>query len=163
MFQSCCHHPSTPCVLSSLCHAIPDKAGWKHTAVSCMSVQPPLCTRQHADCRAYVRYLGLSVNQPLHMLGCGDFNIDRIEVAEAPSTSGRPPAANWAQVMDMAGVGSRLVAVADPSARQGVVRLNTPDPLAGEQTWPTTEVHPHLKRPQLRLSSGMHNLLGWQC
>ncbi len=91
-------------------------------------------------CRAYVRYLGLSVNQPLHILGCGDFNIDRIEVADEPVSSGSKPAANGVQSMDMAGSGARLLAVADPAARQGVVRLNTPDPLAGEQTWPTTEV-----------------------
>ena len=42
--------------------------------------------------------------------------------------------------MDMAGSGATLLAVADPAARQGVVRLNRPDPLAGEQTWPTNEV-----------------------
>ena len=92
-------------------------------------------------CRAYVRYLGLSVNQPLHILGCGDFNIDRIEVEREPVSSGCKPAANGAQGMDMAGGGARLLAVADPAARQGVVRLNTPDPLVGEQTWPTTEVY----------------------
>ncbi len=91
-------------------------------------------------CRAYVRYLGLSVNQPLHILGCGDLNIDRIEVADEPVSSGHKPAANGVQCMDMAGSGARVLAVADPAARQGVVRLNTPDPLAGEQTWPTTEV-----------------------
>lgn len=91
-------------------------------------------------CRAYVRHLGLSVNQPLHILGCGDFNIDRIEVAHEPVSSGCKPAANGVQGMDMAGSGAGVLAVADPAARQGVVRLNTPDPLAGEQTWPTTEV-----------------------
>ncbi|DBA66726.1 TPA: hypothetical protein ACH3X2_001875 [Trebouxia sp. C0005] len=89
--------------------------------------------------RAYVRHLGLSVNQPLHILGCGDFNIDRIEVAHEPVSSGCKPAANGVQGMDMAGSGAGVLAVADPAARQGVVRLNTPDPLAGEQTWPTTE------------------------
>ncbi len=61
-------------------------------------------------------------------------------MAEEPSSSGRKPAANGAQSMDMAGSGAKLLAVADPAARQGLVRLNTPDPLAGEQTWPTTEV-----------------------
>jgi len=91
-------------------------------------------------CRAYVRYLGLSVNQPLHILGCGDFNVDRIEVADEPVSSGCKPAVSGAQGMDMADSGARVLAVADPAARQGVVRLNTPDPLAGEQTWPTTEV-----------------------
>lgn len=91
-------------------------------------------------CRAYVRYLGLSANQPIHILGCGDFNIDRIEVAEEPVSSGRKAAADGAQSMEMAGSGARVLAVADPAARQGVVRLNTPDPLAGDQTWPTTEV-----------------------
>ena len=90
--------------------------------------------------RGYVRYLGLSAHQPIHIQGCGDFNIDRIEVAEAPCSSGRKPAANEVQSMDMAGSGAMVLAVADPAARHGVVRLNTPDPLAGEQTWPTNEV-----------------------
>lgn len=90
--------------------------------------------------RGYVRYQGLSVHQPMHIQGCGDFNIDRIEVAEAPCGSRRKPAGHEVQTMDMAGSGARLLAVADPTARQGVVRLNTPDPLAGEQTWPTNEV-----------------------
>lgn len=76
----------------------------------------------------------------MHIQGCGDFNIGRIEVADPPCSSGRQPTANEAQTMDMAGSGARLLAVADLAARQGVVRLNTPDPLAGEQTWPTNEV-----------------------
>ena len=42
--------------------------------------------------------------------------------------------------MEMAGSGAKVLAVAEPGARQRVVRLNTPDPLAGEQTWPTNEV-----------------------
>lgn len=91
-------------------------------------------------CRAYIRYLGVSVHQPIHIQDCGDFNIDRIEVAEAPCSSGCRPAANELQSMEMAGSGARVLAVADPGARQGVVRLNSPDPLAGEQTWPTNEV-----------------------
>ena len=80
------------------------------------------------------------MNQPVHIQGCGDFNIDCIEVAEAPASSGRKPTANGVSSMDMAGSGAKVLAVADPSARQGLVRLNSPDPLAGEQTWPTSEV-----------------------
>ena len=94
-----------------------------------------------------MRYLGLSVHQPMHIQGCGDFNIDRIEVADPTCSSGRKPAGNEAQSMDMAGSGARLLAVADPAARQGVVRLNTPDPLAGEQTWPTNEVSSLCQKP----------------
>lgn len=96
-----------------------------------------------------MRYLGLSVHQPIHIQGCGDFNIDRIEAAEAPCSSGSNPAAREVQTMDMAGSGARLLAVADPAARQGLIRLNTPDPLAGEQTWPTNEVR------SLRVSSSL--------
>lgn len=93
-------------------------------------------------CRGYVRYFGLSVNQPVHIQGCGDFNIDRIEVAEDPCSSGCRAAANGVQGMDMAGGGATVLAVADAAKRQGVVRLHSPDPLAGEQTWPTEEVRP---------------------
>ena len=92
-------------------------------------------------CRGYVRYLGLSVDQPMHIQGCGDYNIDRIEAAEEPCSSGRSrSAAHAVQSMDMAGSGATVLAVADPAKRQGTVRLNVPDPLAGEQTWPTEEV-----------------------
>ena len=82
----------------------------------------------------------MSVNQPVHIQGCGDFNIDKIEAAEEPCSSGRKAAANGVQGMDMAGSGAAVLAVADMAKRQGVIRLNTPDPLAGEQTWPTQEV-----------------------
>ena len=34
----------------------------------------------------------------------------------------------------------RLLAEPSPEAQEAVVRENVPDPLAGEQTWPTEEV-----------------------
>ena len=77
----------------------------------------------------------------MHIQGYGDYNIDRIEAAEDPCSSGRSrSAAHSVQCMDMAGSGASVLAVADLAKRQGVVRLNVPDPLAGEQTWPTEEV-----------------------
>lgn len=124
-----------------------------HAAAECYSMTPDSCVscsfEKHADkplmticsaCRGYVRYFGLSANQPVHIQGCGDFNIDAIESAEDPCSSGRKSTANGVQGMDMAGEIATVLATADPAKRQGVGRLNTPDPLAGEQTWPTEQV-----------------------
>ena len=49
-------------------------------------------------CRGYIRNLGLSANQLLHVPGAGDFQLERIEVlsppghADASSKPGRPRA-----------------------------------------------------------------------
>ena len=42
--------------------------------------------------------------------------------------------------MEAEGSGANLLAAADPAERESLARENVPDPLAGEQTWPTEEV-----------------------
>lgn len=118
-------------------------AGSCATALACMQTSSTIGTAVDwscAFCRGYVRYFGLSVNQPVHIQGCGDFNIDKIETADDPCSHGRKATPHGVQGMDMAGEGATVLATADPAKRQGVARLNTPDPLAGEQTWPTEQV-----------------------
>lgn len=78
--------------------------------------------------RGYVANVGLSVRQALHVPGAGDFAMARLD--EAPEEIG-------ADAMESAG--ARTLAVADPGERASLQRENVPDPLAGEQTWPTEE------------------------
>lgn len=42
--------------------------------------------------------------------------------------------------MDASGGEYPLLEAADPARRESLQRENVPDPLAGEQTWPTEEV-----------------------
>ncbi|CAD5314654.1 unnamed protein product [Arabidopsis thaliana] len=61
----------------------------------------------------YLRARKLSVNQLVHVSGVGDFQFSKIEVLKS--------------------------LVPDPMKQEPLVIENTPDPLAGEQTWPTEE------------------------
>ena len=97
--------------------------------------------------RGYVRGLGLSANQAVHIAGAGDFQLAQIdgmpesqEAHEPPSVIGQQQAG--AVAMDQsAGEGPvPVLAVPDPEQQESLVRENVPDPLAGEQTWPTEEV-----------------------
>jgi len=105
--------------------------------------------------RGYVRGLGLSAAQLVHVPGAGDFQVDRIEAAAEPAALGEPaarPAPTGAagasgapQAMDAAGAGAAVLAAAAPGEREALVRENAPDPLAGEQTWPTEEARAHVR------------------
>ena len=103
--------------------------------------------------RGYIRGLGLSVNQTVHVPGAGDFNLSRIwgppepqcaneDAAAAAARSRQAGAGPGAMEAEGAGAGELAVlATADPAAQEGnLMRENLPDPLAGEQTWPTQEV-----------------------
>ena len=103
--------------------------------------------RYGVPCRGFVRGLGLSANQALHIPGAGDFQIDSISTAPRPE-----PAVGQAQhpgrglplgVSSMDAEDSctqQTLAVADADKRESLARVNEPDPLEGEQTWPTEEV-----------------------
>ena len=92
-----------------------------------------------------MRGLGLSANQALHIPGAGDFQIDSISTAPRPEPSvgqaqhpgrGLPPGVSSMDAEDM----PQTLAVADADKRESLERVNEPDPLEGEQTWPTEEV-----------------------
>jgi pre-rRNA-processing protein TSR1 len=91
----------------------------------------------------YVRGRGISVNQLVHLAGVGDFQFSQIEVLEDPNPISRyRKVAGNGQVDLMAveeeGVDRKMV-TPDPSLLEAVIVENTPDSLAGEQTWPTEE------------------------
>jgi pre-rRNA-processing protein TSR1 len=98
-------------------------------------------------CRGYVRNLGLSANQVLHIPGAGDFQIGRIEGTPEPPAAGTASKGDSSrgrtaagEAMDAEGPGLRMVVLPDEAMREEVIRENVPDPLVGEQTWPTDRV-----------------------
>ncbi|KAL6767514.1 hypothetical protein ACKKBF_B35530 [Auxenochlorella protothecoides x Auxenochlorella symbiontica] len=78
--------------------------------------------------RGYVRNLGLSVRQAVHVPGAGDFALSQIDALPGPGR-GR----------DGMDADPAVLATAGPEERANLDRENVPDPLAGEQTWPTEE------------------------
>jgi hypothetical protein len=103
--------------------------------------------------RGYVRGLGLSANQAVHIPGAGDFQLAAIQGPPEPPAANEPsPAAqqpgkggSGAVAMDTSGGGGGgsdlpVLAVPDPAQQEPLTRENNVDPLAGEQTWPTEEV-----------------------
>ena len=94
----------------------------------------------------FIRGQNLSVHQAVHMPGVGDCNIVRIEAEADPlSRSARASVALGNGARGGGGDGTlsmeedTVLAVADPAKCEGLARENVPDPLAGEQTWPTEE------------------------
>ena len=81
--------------------------------------------------RGYVRGIGLSANQLVHLPGAGDYNIARVGGPADPHRPGRAPADG------MDGEGGTL-AESDPERRERFVRANTAEEEM-EQTWPTAE------------------------
>ncbi|KAK9814203.1 hypothetical protein WJX72_002201 [[Myrmecia] bisecta] len=90
--------------------------------------------------RGYVRTLGLSANQLVHVQGAGDFQILKIEGPPDPVPAANPGTRRGdADAMDVATEAVPVLARPDPQEQEALVRENVPDPLAGEQTWPTEE------------------------
>lgn len=108
--------------------------------------------------RGYVRGQGLSANQAVHIGGAGDFQLRQIDGPPEPAAANEPAGeagrrqqhggAAAAGAMDTTGGGGEPPVLARPDAEQqeSLVRENDPDPLAGEQTWPTEEVRGHSGR-----------------
>ncbi|KAG9440983.1 hypothetical protein H6P81_016837 [Aristolochia fimbriata] len=87
----------------------------------------------------YVRARGLSVNQLVHVSGAGDFQLSKIDVLRNPFPI------NIRKNQDLMDAEAALEAqilhslLPDPSKQEPLIVENVPDPLAGEQTWPTEE------------------------
>ncbi|KAH0455585.1 hypothetical protein IEQ34_015617 [Dendrobium chrysotoxum] len=85
----------------------------------------------------YVRAHNLSVNQLVHVSGAGDFQLDKIDVLKDPVPLNEKKGFNS---MDSDNPNCiQVVATLKPDAlkQEPLVVENIPDPLAGEQTWPT--------------------------
>ncbi|KAK9859345.1 hypothetical protein WJX84_011275, partial [Apatococcus fuscideae] len=94
------------------------------------------------EIRGHVRTLGLSPNQLVHIPGAGDFQIGAVYGPSEPAPDvGELHSGRKRKGTDevMADAQPRLLAEPSPEAQEPLVRENMPDPLAGEQTWPTEE------------------------
>lgn len=103
----------------------------------------------------YVRERGLTANQLVHLPGAGDFQIAQIDGAPPPEPLGavhRQPRPNFkgVEAMDASGGGFPVLEAADPQRQESLQRENVPDPLAGEQTWPTQEELDEAARAQMQ-------------
>ncbi|KAJ1397557.1 Ribosome biogenesis protein BMS1/TSR1, C-terminal [Sesbania bispinosa] len=85
----------------------------------------------------YLRAHSLSVNQLVHVSGAGDFQLCKIEVLKDPfplNPRKNQDLMDSDEMHDDEVIGSL---VPDPQNQEALVVENIPDPLAGEQTWPT--------------------------
>ncbi|KAH7302740.1 hypothetical protein KP509_23G085500 [Ceratopteris richardii] len=84
----------------------------------------------------YVRGRALSVNQLVHLTGVGDYQVKQIDILEDPSPFRRDHKGMNEAPMDSEKVDTLHP---DPAFQEPLIVENVPDPLAGEQTWPTEE------------------------
>ncbi|MQL84100.1 hypothetical protein Taro_016588 [Colocasia esculenta] len=85
----------------------------------------------------YVRAHNFSVNQLVHVSGAGDFQLSKIEVLKDPFPLNEKRKCDSMESDDShAGQVIRTL-FPDPMKAEPSVAENVPDPLAGEQTWPT--------------------------
>ncbi|XP_065881608.1 uncharacterized protein [Euphorbia lathyris] len=85
----------------------------------------------------YLHGRNLSVNQLVHVSGAGDYQLQKIEILKDPfplNARKEPDAMESDEVIDVEV--SRSIAP-DPMVQEALLVENIPDPLAGEQTWPT--------------------------
>ncbi|XP_063235306.1 pre-rRNA-processing protein TSR1 homolog [Bacillus rossius redtenbacheri] len=79
----------------------------------------------------FVRGLPLSANGLVHIPGWGDFQASQIDSAPDPHRADARARPEDDPV--------RLLQAADPAKQESLVSENEPDPMEGEQTWPTAE------------------------
>ncbi|KAD5960237.1 hypothetical protein R6Q59_013407 [Mikania micrantha] len=85
----------------------------------------------------YLRARNLSVNQLVHVSGAGDFQLGKIQLLKDPCSLSLKKEGDFMdadEVNDSQVIRSLLP---DPMKQEPLLVENTPDPLEGEQTWPT--------------------------
>eukprot|EP00250_Pteridium_aquilinum_P012088 c20503_g1_i1 orf=59-2500(+) len=89
----------------------------------------------------YVRGRGLSVNQLVHLTGLGDFQLKQVDILEDPYALRRDHKGLKSESMELEDLSREKASLLcpDPILQEQLIVENTPDPLAGEQTWPTEE------------------------
>ncbi|GAU30187.1 hypothetical protein TSUD_311380 [Trifolium subterraneum] len=87
----------------------------------------------------YLRVRNLSVNQLVHVSGAGDFQLCKIEILKDPFPLNSRKNQDLMDSDEMHDVEVIRTLVPDPENQESLVVENTPDPLAGEQTWPTED------------------------
>ncbi|XP_054858050.1 pre-rRNA-processing protein TSR1 homolog [Eublepharis macularius] len=96
----------------------------------------------------YVRGRSLNVNSLVHIVGHGDFQMSQVDAAaellKLSATKGQPRRGQDVEANLCSGVvemeeGVRVLMRADPSKQESLQSEIVPDPMEGEQTWPTME------------------------
>ncbi|XP_058785527.1 uncharacterized protein LOC131660324 [Vicia villosa] len=85
----------------------------------------------------YLRSRNLSVNQLVHVSGAGDFQLCKIEVLKDPFALNSKKKQDLMDSDEMHDGEVIRSLVPDPETQEYLVVENTPDLIAGEQTWPT--------------------------
>lgn len=114
------------------------RRGDRHSSSSVVGV---VGLRQVQQCHEHSDYLSqfteLDGPMPESFTGAGDFQIEKIEAMVETGQISRERSDTAAMDTDAAAVS--MVAMADPELRDSLDRENIPNPLEGEQTWPTEE------------------------
>ncbi|KAL7613925.1 hypothetical protein Lser_V15G04929 [Lactuca serriola] len=85
----------------------------------------------------YVRARNLSVNQLVHVSGAGDFQLGKIEVLKDPCSLNLKKEGDFMDADEINDSQVIKTLVPDPMKQEPLLVENIPDPLEGEQTWPT--------------------------
>ncbi|KAK1260680.1 hypothetical protein QJS04_geneDACA019044 [Acorus gramineus] len=87
----------------------------------------------------YVRAHNFSVNQLVHVSGAGDFQLCKIDILKDPFLISERKDKNAMDADDVQDLQIIQSLLPDPSKQELLIMENVPDPLSGEQTWPTEE------------------------
>nr|XP_043634327.1 pre-rRNA-processing protein TSR1 homolog [Erigeron canadensis] len=85
----------------------------------------------------YLRARNLSVNQLVHVSGAGDFQLGKIELLNDPCSLNVKKEGDLMDADEVDGCQVIKTLVPDPMNQEPLLVENVPDPLEGEQTWPT--------------------------
>ncbi|KAM7486922.1 hypothetical protein LguiA_002931 [Lonicera macranthoides] len=85
----------------------------------------------------YLRAHSLSVNQLVHVSGVGDFQLSKIELLQDPCPLIVRKEGDFMDADELHDVQVIRSLTPDPLKQEPLLVENIPDPLAGEQTWPT--------------------------
>lgn len=102
----------------------------------------------------YIRARNLSVNQLVHVSGAGDYQLSKIDILRDPYALNPRKEHDTMDADDMPDLQVISSLVPDSSKQEPLHVENVPDPLAGEQTWPTeaemAEAEENLKHKKKR-------------
>ncbi|PWA54939.1 ribosome biogenesis protein BMS1/TSR1, AARP2CN [Artemisia annua] len=85
----------------------------------------------------YIRARNLSVNQLVHVSGAGDFQLGKIELLKDPCSLNVKKEGDFMDADEANDSQVIRTLIPDPMKQEPLLVENIPDPLEGEQTWPT--------------------------
>ncbi|KAM4104035.1 hypothetical protein ACJW30_06G125800 [Castanea mollissima] len=102
----------------------------------------------------YLRAHSLSVNQLVHVSGAGDYQLTKIEILKDPFPLNPRKEQDLMEADEVHDVEVIRSLAPDPEKQEPLLVENIPDPLDGEQTWPTeaemAEADKNQKQKRLR-------------